>query len=164
MHPPLQQAVNVLQCIKSSNLNISPMNSHVFLTYICWYVFIYTKTPSSLNTAEGLKIGDQVRRGLECQGAVTSGQSTLNYKLVRLCFQIVFEQILEFSKQGESSSVSFSSFSFLIHHSHNVWADLANAAAMLKIPPSVLLGLAWGQTWACAYKCPLCSTVEMSNK
>lgn len=47
---------------------------------------------------------------------------------------------------------------------HNVWADLANAAAMLKIPPSVLLGLAWGQTWACAYKCPLCSTVEMSNK
>lgn len=80
------------------------------------------------------------------------------------CLLIVFEQILEFSKQGESSSVSFSSFSFLIHHSHNVWADLANAAAMLKIPPSVLLGLAWGQTWACAYKCPLCSTVEMSNK
>lgn len=47
---------------------------------------------------------------------------------------------------------------------HNVWADVASAAAMLKIPPSVLLGLAWGRTWAWAYKCPLCSTVEMSNK
>lgn len=38
------------------------------------------------------------------------------------------------------------------------------AGPLLKIPPSVLLGLAWGRTWARAYKCPLCSAVEMSNK
>lgn len=38
------------------------------------------------------------------------------------------------------------------------------AGPLLKIPPSVLLGLAWGRTWAQAYKCPLCSAVEMSNK
>lgn len=49
-------------------------------------------------------------------------------------------------------------------HAHTVRVELASAPAVLKIPPSVLLGLAWGQTWAQAYKCPLCSAVEMSNK
>lgn len=47
---------------------------------------------------------------------------------------------------------------------HSVSAELASARAGLKIPPSVLLGLAWGRTGARAYKCPLCSAVEMSNK
>lgn len=66
-----------MQYIKTSNLNISPNEQLCTFHLHLQGCFIYTKT-SYCRGFRNLSLGEDTV-GLECQGAMTSGQSMFNY-------------------------------------------------------------------------------------